>query len=123
MAQWARFTRDLFPHPKLGADIYRSVASKLHGMSAGESANGPLGNVLKGLGDGWRLRPEAERLRAIEKLQGTAAFRTARTLAASLLYGDHTVWPLIGYEGPSLERGGYLTRGFNDINWLEAPGE
>jgi hypothetical protein len=28
------------------------------------------------------------------------------------------VWPLFGYEGSSLEYGGYLERGFDDIGWL-----
>jgi len=28
------------------------------------------------------------------------------------------VWPIFGYEGASFEYGGYIDRGFNDINWL-----
>jgi len=28
------------------------------------------------------------------------------------------VWPKFGYEGSSSERGGYINRGFDDINWL-----
>jgi len=34
------------------------------------------------------------------------------------LYNQHDVWTKLGYEGPSWEKGGYLERGFNDIDWL-----
>ena len=32
--------------------------------------------------------------------------------------GTARVWAHIGYEGSSFERGGYLQRGFDDIDWL-----
>jgi hypothetical protein len=25
---------------------------------------------------------------------------------------------MLGYEGPSFDKGGYLERGFNDLDWL-----
>ncbi|TIP32839.1 MAG: gluconate 2-dehydrogenase subunit 3 family protein, partial [Mesorhizobium sp.] len=28
------------------------------------------------------------------------------------------LWPIFGYEGESYSKGGYITRGFNDIEWL-----
>jgi len=34
------------------------------------------------------------------------------------LYTDRKVWSELGYEGPSFKFGGYLERGFNDIDWL-----
>jgi hypothetical protein len=34
------------------------------------------------------------------------------------LYSNPQVWPLFGYQGSSLEYGGYLERGFDDIAWL-----
>ena len=34
------------------------------------------------------------------------------------LYNQPEVWPKFGYEGPSSAKGGYLHRGFNDLNWL-----
>jgi hypothetical protein len=34
------------------------------------------------------------------------------------IYNNPDVWPLIGYEGPAFEKGGYLFRGVNDIAWL-----
>ncbi len=34
------------------------------------------------------------------------------------LYNQKEVWPKFGYEGSSAEHGGYITRGFADIDWL-----
>jgi hypothetical protein len=33
------------------------------------------------------------------------------------LYNNPEVWPKFGYEGSSAEHGGYINRGFNDIDW------
>jgi hypothetical protein len=34
------------------------------------------------------------------------------------LYNQKEVWPLFGYEGESYSQGGYIDRGFDDIDWL-----
>ena len=34
------------------------------------------------------------------------------------LYNNPEVWPKFGYEGSSAEHGGYINRGFSDIDWL-----
>jgi hypothetical protein len=34
------------------------------------------------------------------------------------LYDSAEVWDLLGYEGPSFDKGGYLHRGFDDLDWL-----
>jgi len=37
------------------------------------------------------------------------------------LYNLPEVWEALGYEGASFDKGGYLTRGFNDLDWLPEP--
>ena len=32
--------------------------------------------------------------------------------------GNPALFPLFGYEGSSVEKGGYLARGYNDLDWL-----
>jgi hypothetical protein len=34
------------------------------------------------------------------------------------LYNNKDVWPLVGYEGESYSKGGYIQRGFDDITWV-----
>ena len=41
--------------------------------------------------------------------------------AVVTLYSDPEVWELLGYEGPSYDKGGYVDRGFDDLDWLPDP--
>ena len=34
------------------------------------------------------------------------------------LYNQKELWPIFGYEGASADKGGYIERGFDDIDWL-----
>ena len=34
------------------------------------------------------------------------------------LYNQPEVWEKFGYEGESASKGGYIKRGFDDIQWL-----
>ena len=45
-------------------------------------------------------------------------FRSVYQATIDHLYNDERVWSHIGYEGSSFEKGGYLGRGFDDIDWL-----
>ncbi|MBY3555804.1 hypothetical protein HGI15_20760 [Modestobacter lapidis] len=47
-------------------------------------------------------------------------FRRIRSTAVVALYDDAEVWNLLGYEGASFDKGGYLHRGFDDLDWLPA---
>lgn len=48
-------------------------------------------------------------------------FRRIRSTAVVALYDDHEVWEILGYEGASFDKGGYLERGFDDLDWLPDP--
>ena len=37
------------------------------------------------------------------------------------LYDNPLVWKAFGYEGPSVHLGGYVNRGFDDLDWLPDP--
>ena len=55
----------------------------------------------------------------LQRIEQTDFFQKVR--------GDHVVsplqqeelWPNFGYEGSSADQGGYITRGFGDIDWLQ----
>ena len=54
-------------------------------------------------------------------LQGVAQGALFKKLQGDLLvtlYNNKEVWPKFGYEGASADKGGYINRGFNDIDWL-----
>ena len=44
-----------------------------------------------------------------------------RSTAVVEIYSDPQTWTLLGYEGPSFAQGGYVGRGFDDLDWLPDP--
>jgi hypothetical protein len=60
-------------------------------------------------------------LTLLEELEDAEFFRFVRGVAVVTLYDDAEVHELLGYEGPSFEKGGYLHRGFDDLGWLPNP--
>ena len=51
----------------------------------------------------------------------TPFFEHVRGTSTVTLYNDKEVWELLGYEGYSYDQGGYINRGFNDLDWLPEP--
>ena len=45
-------------------------------------------------------------------------FSTVRTATINNLYTNPLVYRFFGFEGSSVEHGGYIERGFDDIGWL-----
>jgi len=37
------------------------------------------------------------------------------------LYDNDMAYKVFGYPGASFDKGGYITRGFQDLKWLPAP--
>ncbi len=68
----------------------------------------------------------------LKEAQASTWFRVALTQGLNSLDGlaggdfcalddDEEVWTVLGYEGPSFDKGGYLHRGFDDLDWLPEP--
>lgn len=59
--------------------------------------------------------------RYLQAIERQAFFQRLYGVSLPVFFGDSAVWELIGYEGESFSKGGYLTRGFNDLDWLPEP--
>ena len=60
---------------------------------------------------------------ALEVLRGlstTPFFAFVHAKVVTTLYDDREVWALLGYQGEAFSQGGYLERGFDDLDWLPA---
>ena len=116
----------LFPHAGLSDRPYEELANVL---AARASADSRFAQDLKlGIADldgddptPWLERSETEQIAAIGRIEGSPFFRLMRQATIEHIYRNKEVWQLIGYEGSSVEFGGYVDRGFDDIDWL--PGE
>jgi len=57
-------------------------------------------------------------LTLLEEIADAEFFTFVRGVAIVTLYDDREVWELLGYEGSSYDKGGYINRGFDDLDWL-----
>ncbi len=117
-----RVCRVMFPHDKLGDDPYRTCVGGLDMKAAKDDA---LAKQMKdgaaALDNGGRkfLKiDEAAQVKALTAIEDTPFFKTIHGHVIVALYNNPKVWGHFGYEGPSFPLGGYLERGFDDIDWL-----
>ena len=113
--------RVLYPHDFLEDAAYRRVVD----IVAAEADAAQRALLVAGAAalDGAFGRPfvalaERERLAAVEAIQDRPFFEAMRAATARHLYDDRALWPRFGYEGASSHLGGYVERGFDDIDWI-----
>ncbi len=128
MATLVRAARDIYPHDHIGDAFYvRAItpwdakAGKDEALKAmvaegvarlDQDAGERHGNSY--LNVAW----EADRVALLRGIEHTKFFRTLRADLVVSLYNQPEIWPKFGYEGSSAEHGGYLNRGYADIDWL-----
>jgi hypothetical protein len=117
--------RGLYPHTGLSDRVYGRVAAKLAEGAAGDpDAERVLSEGVAQLDAGGTPFVELDdgaKLEALRAIEGSAFFELVRSTAVVEVYCDQETWDLLGYEGPSFAKGGYLHRGFNDLDWLPEP--
>jgi hypothetical protein len=64
------------------------------------------------------LNWERDRLPLVQAVTGTPFFQKLRSDLVVSFYNQPELWRRFGYEGSSWEEGGYIERGFNDLDWL-----
>ena len=125
MATLLQMARDIYPHDQV-ADKYYAIAVKGHDEQAGKDPahkelieNGIADLDQKSGKDGYTgLGWEEERTAVLKQIEATPFFQTIRGGLVVGLYNQKDVWPIFGYEGESYSKGGYISRGFDDIEWL-----
>jgi len=64
---------------------------------------------------------QAEALAVLQQIEHTPFFQLVRSTTVVFMYSDRDVWAVLGYEGESSDKGGYVDRGFDDLDWLPDP--
>lgn len=123
MATLIQMARDIYPHDHV-ADEFYATAVKGYDTAADapmiEAGIAALNAAAQGRGHasyvdtGW----ERDRVDILRGMEESDFFQTVRGGLVTGLYNQKGVWPLFGYEGESFSEGGYIDRGFDDINWL-----
>lgn len=96
------------------ARVSASIPEKVGLMSGLDSLDATGRGVFTELSD-------EDALQVLRDAEDAPFFKVIRAVAVVALYDDHEVWELLGYEGASYDKGGYLNRGFNDLDWLPEP--
>ncbi|KZY05585.1 MULTISPECIES: twin-arginine translocation signal domain-containing protein [unclassified Sulfitobacter] len=122
-ATLVQMARDIYPHDQVPDENY-VVAVKGYDtpenadmVSQGIAALDDRAREMKGanyIDLGW----ERDRVEVLRSMEDDPFFQTIRGGLVTGLYNQKAVWPIFGYEGESFSQGGYIDRGFNDINWL-----
>ena len=123
MATLIQMARDIYPHDHV-ADEHYAVAVK--GYDSAEAAPAVEAGIAglnaaavgKGFADYLSIGWERDRVDILRGMEDSAFFQQVRGGLVTGLYNQKAVWPLFGYEGESFSKGGYINRGFDDINWL-----
>jgi len=125
-AALARMVRLMFPHPDFPDGPYERTVDAI--LAAGTDDVRTGAQLQQGLRELDQLadRPfteldDARALAVLRSISGTAFFEVVRSKVILTLYDDREVHRLLGYEGPAFDQGGYLHRGFDDLDWLPEP--
>ena len=106
----------IFPHAGVAPARYHAIAESFAAAGIGQAER-----LAHELGGGFADSKAHEQRDALRALETTPDFQTFRFHALMNLYNDPAVTQQFGYQGPSLEHGGYLNRGFDDLSWLPTP--
>lgn len=118
--------RVLYPHAKLSDAVYALLAKDLD-AEAGKNAE-----TLKMLRDGVAALDKAaggtfatasadKQLEVVKSIEGQPFFSTVRGKCITALYDNDMAYATFGYPGASWDKGGYISRGFQDLKWLPDP--
>ena len=118
--------RVLYPHKKLPDAVYALLAKDLDGKAAGDAGAATMlrdgiDALNKAAGGSFAKAPAARKLDIVTAMEGTPFFATVRGQCVTSLYDNDMAFAALGYPGSAWEKGGYITRGFQDLKWLPTP--
>jgi hypothetical protein len=130
MATLVLMSRDIYPHDHFPDSLYIAAATPWDDKAGGDAAfkqmleegvsrlDADAGDRhgQKYLAVAW----EEDRVALLRGIEKTAFFKKCRSDLVVSLYNQPAVWTKLGYEGSSAEHGGYIHRGFDDIDWLSS---
>ena len=115
--------RDIYPHDRVADRFYATAckafdkADTKDDVETGIELLNTLANAQFGVdykAVGW----EADRVSILKQIEKSPMFQAVRGSLVVGLYNQKELWPIFGYQGASFDKGGYIERGFNDIDWL-----
>ena len=126
----AHMARDIYPHDQIPDRFYVAAVTPFDAKAQADDAMRLMyeDGVARLNGDAQDrfktayidVPEESDRVVLLTEIELTPFFGHVRGGLVVSLYNQPEIWHRFGYEGSSSEFGGYLHRGFNDIDWLPA---
>jgi hypothetical protein len=110
--------RTIAPHDTLEDAAYAIVVKAIDAAAADERVRATLKAGLAQLGEDFAARAEPARVEALRAVEHSEFFGFVRAKTLGTLYASPIAYAHFGYEGEAFSKGGYLTRGFDELNWL-----
>jgi hypothetical protein len=111
--------RTIAPHDGLEEAAYALVVKAIDAAAAADGhVRETVVSGLAGLGANFASQTEAARIAALKSVEHSEFFQMLRSSTLANLYSSAIAYAHFGYEGEAFSKGGYLTRGFNDLHWL-----
>ena len=118
-----RMARLLFPHDGIADAVYAEVIDSILSDAANDaSMTDMLKQTVAALNasqnSNWFEIGADDQIKALKAVENEPFFAAIQGGVRARFYNHPKVWEHIGYPGSSVEYGGYVDRGFNDIDWL-----
>ncbi|HMB73754.1 MAG TPA: hypothetical protein VKQ06_09300 [Gammaproteobacteria bacterium] len=122
-ATMTQLARRLYPHDRLEDAVYAGLLDDALGATAVDPGFVAAIDAAEQALNARRERDflalgEAEQIAVMREVEQLEFFSVIQTAVRLRLYNHPGFWNLIGYEGSSWQRGGYLNRGAGEIDWL-----
>ncbi len=118
--------RVLYPHKKLPDAVYALLVKDLDAKAASSQETAALlrtgiASLDQDAGGPFVKASAAKKLAVVKAMEGNPFFNAVRGQCVTSLYDNDMAYAVFGYPGSAWEKGGYITRGFQDLKWLPAP--
>ena len=118
--------RVLYPHKELADAVYALLAKDLDAKASSDPAAAAqlrdgVAALNQAAGGSFAKASDKKKLEIVKAMEGQPFFATVRGQCITSLYDNDMAYATFGYPGSAWEKGGYITRGFQDLKWLPAP--
>jgi hypothetical protein len=118
--------RALYPHKRLPDAVYALLVKDLDAKAASDGGAAKMlregvAALDKAAGGSFANASERKRKELVKAVEGKDFFAMVRGQCITSLYDNDMAYKVFGYPGSAWEKGGYITRGFQDLKWLPAP--
>ena len=123
-----RMARDVFPHDSLEDKYYQQVMVPLAKRAETDPKLMELLTVgVAALNQESRARygttylnveTEEERVVVLKAIESSVFFQKIKGDLMMGIYNNPEIWEKFGFGGSSWEHGGYINRGFDEIDWI-----